>query len=473
MKDNLITFNGLFIIMTKRLTITLFLSVVIMAISAQGTHNNRVMKAFTDSLREHRASYFAYSRLWDDLDAPAPRREKLNADFYKLYVPPTYYYAPVKQAFSFEWEPGKPLNMNACDSIYRIKKDSTTIYEVPDLRTNMYADRWMNEVLMNFYLNHPELVVGNEIYFADAILLDDVQVVNKPRKEKMKTYMQVDNPVEKANSEKDLRVLKPNFWKKTAAASAQFSQYGISDNWYQGGESTNSLLSELKLTANYDDRQRVQFENSLEIKIGFITAPSDTVHKWKTNADLFRLNSKLGIRAVKNLYYSLEAKFVTQFFSNYKTNTNDLISSFLSPAQLDLSLGLDYKLEKPKYKLSLMGAPFSYTFVYIKNDKIVNPSSFNVEPGHTSANLFGSKITAKLDWKISTNISYSTKFEYFTTYNKVIADWENTFEFKLNRYLSTKLFLHGRYDDGITLTEENDTYFQLKEMLTFGLSYTW
>ena len=311
------------------------------------------------------------------------------------------------------------------------------------------------------------------MYFADAILLDDVQVVNAPRQEKMKNYMQVSNPVEKANVENEFRVLKPNFWKKTAAASMQFSQYSISDNWYQGGESTNALLSELKLTANYDDRQKVQFENSLEIKIGFITAPSDTVHSYKTNADLLRLNSKLGVRAIKNLYYTIAAEFKTQFFPNYKTNTNDMISNFLSPAQLDLSVGMDYKLDKPKYKLSLMGAPFSYTFVYISNDDIVNPSSFNVEPGHTSANLFGSKITANLDWKIAKNISYLTKLEYFTTYDKVIASWENTFNFQLNRYLSTKLFIHARYDDGVTLTEENDTYFQLKEMLTFGLSYTW
>jgi hypothetical protein len=253
----------------------------------------------------------------------------------------------------------------------------------------------------------------------------------------------------------------------------QFSQYGISDNWYQGGESTNALLAETKLVANYDDRQKVQFENSLELKIGFITAPSDTVHTWKTNADLLRLYSKLGIQAVKNLFYTIDAKLSTQFFPNYKTNTNDLVSAFLSPVQFETSIGMDFKLDKSKYKLSLMGAPFSYTFVYIKNDDIVNPSSFNVEPGHTSANLFGSKITANLDWKIAKDISYVTKLEYFTTYDKVIANWENTFNFQLNRYLSTKLFIHLRYDDGVTLTEENKSYFQLKEMLTFGLTYTW
>ena len=431
------------------------------------------MKEFVDSLRELSASYFAYHRLWEDMDAPAPRGVKLKSDYYKLFVPPTYYFSPVEQAFAFDWEPGDRLGMNACDSIYAVKKDVSLVYELPNMEKTASVDRWVNKILLDFYLQHPEQVMGNEMYFADAILLDDVQVINTSRQEKVKNYMQVSNPVEKANAENEFRVLKPNFWKKTAAASMQFSQYSISDNWYQGGESTNSLLSELKLTANYDDRQRVQFENSLEIKIGFITAPSDTVHKWKTNADLFRLNSKLGVRAIKNLYYTLTGEFKTQFFSNYKTNTNDLISSFLSPAQLKFSLGMDYKLEKSKYKLSLMGAPLSYTFIYISNDKIVNPSSFNVDPGHTSANMFGSEITANLTWQIANNISWVSKFEYFTTYEKVIANWENTFEFKLNRYLSTKFFLHSRFDDGVTLSEDNDTYFQFKEMLTFGLSYTW
>ncbi len=431
------------------------------------------MKNFTDSLRELSVSYFAYHRMWDDLDAPGPPKSmKLKSDYYKLFVPPTYYFAPLEQALAIEWEPSNHLGMTACDSLAQAKGIQNLVYEIPDMQKIAAVDRWVNKILLGYYLEHPNQVIGNEMYFADAILLDDVQVINAPRQEKMKNYMQVVNPVEKASADA-FKVLKPNFWKKSAAASVQFSQYGISDNWYQGGESTNALLAETKLVANYDDRQKVQFENSLELKIGFITAPSDTVHTWKTNADLLRLYSKLGIQAVKNLFYTIDAKLSTQFFPNYKTNTNDLVSAFLSPVQFETSIGMDFKLDKSKYKLSLMGAPFSYTFVYIKNDDIVNPSSFNVEPGHTSANLFGSKITANLDWKIAKDISYVTKLEYFTTYDKVIANWENTFNFQLNRYLSTKLFIHLRYDDGVTLTEENKSYFQLKEMLTFGLSYTW
>ena len=459
--------------MKRRLVISMFFSMVCVAMFAQSSHNSRVMKNFTDSLRELSASYFAYHRMWDDLDAPGPRGVKLHSDYYKLFVPPTFYIAPVEQALTIDWEPSDRWGMTASDSIYQVKEEPSLIYELPNMERSAAVDRWVNKILLRYYLEHPDRVIGNEMYFADAILLDDVQVVNVPRQEKMKNYMQVVNPVEKASAENAFKVLKPNFWKKSASASLHFTQHGISDNWYQGGESTNAFLADLKLTANYDNKQGIEFDNSLEMKLGFITAPSDTVHKWKTNADMLRLNSKLGVRAIKNLYYTLDAQFKTQFFSNYKTNTNDLISSFLSPAQLDLSLGMDYKLNKPKYNLSLMGAPFSYTFVYISNDDIINPSSFNVEPGHTSANLFGSKVTGNLTWKITKDISWISKLEYFTTYDKVIASWENTFNFQLNRYLLTQFFLHSRYDDGVTLTEENDTDFQFKEMLTFGLTYTW
>jgi hypothetical protein len=150
-----------------------------------------------------------------------------------------------------------------------------------------------------------------------------------------------------------------------------------------------------------------------------------------------------------------------------------MISNFLSPAQLDITLGMDFKQNKKNYSLSLLGSPLAYTFMYISNDKITDPGAFNVDPGHKTANLFGSKFTGNLTWTIIPSIVWESKLEYFTTYDTVIASWENTFNFVLNRYLSTKLFVHARYDDGVTLTEDNKSYFQLQELLSFGLNYTW
>ena len=458
--------------MKKKLFISICLLMSFLLVQAQTTSSTKktVLEAFTDTLQEMSASYFAYHRMWDDLDIPAPR-VKLKADYHKLIVPPTYYFAPVQQAFELDWEPSDKMGMDAVDSLNMVIKSAEPQYELPKLTNSVGADRWVNEILLNVYLNYPNIVKGNEASFADMKVLSDAHTIVTPRKENIVSYVMPGN--EKTNAEAELVIVKPNFWKYTAAASMQFSQHGISDNWYQGGESTNALNSELRMTANYNDKlKKVQFENSLEIKLGFITAPSDTVHNYKTNADLFRINSKLGIRAIKNLYYTLSGEFQTQFFSNYKTNTNDLISTFFSPANLKLSLGLDYKQNKNKYNLSILGNPLSWRYVYLANDKIVNPSQFNVEAGKRRASLFGSEITANVTWNIRDNLTYRTKFDYFTTYEKVIMNWENTFEFKFNRYLSTKVFLHGRFDDGVTLTDDNRTYFQFKEMLTFGLSYT-
>ena len=457
--------------MMKKLIISICLLMGVSLVQAQTTDPSKrtVLEAFTDTLQELSASYFAYHRMWDDLDIPTPR-VKLKVDYHKLIVPPTYYYAPIQQALELDWEPSNKLGMDAVDSLNAVKKSAEQQYELPKLTKSVEVDRWVNGILLNVYLKYPNIVKGNEASFADMKVLSDAHTIVTPRKEDIVSFVVPEK--EKTNAETELVILKPNFWKYTAAASMQFSQHGISDNWYQGGESTNALNSEFRMTANYNDKQKVQFENSLEIKLGFITAPSDTVHNYKTNADLFRINSKLGIRAIKNLYYTLSGEFQTQFFSNYKTNTNDLISTFFSPANLKLSLGLDYKQNKNKYNLSILGNPFSWRYVYLANDKIVNPSQFNVEAGKRRASLFGSEITANVTWKIRDNLTYRTKFDYFTTYEKVIMNWENTFEFKFNRYLSTKVFLHGRFDDGVTLTETNRTYFQFKEMLTFGLSYT-
>ena len=437
------------------------------------TRNERIIRAYADSLKNLTKAFYNYMHEWEDMESSEVRKIRLNSEYYKYFVPPTFYMSTLEQAYGLVWEPGCKLCMNSCDSVSISRPKKDTHFKLPDMERRKKVDRWVNRTLLRYYMEHPDRVTGNELYYADAKALDDIQKGSLHRNEKMKEYMVVGNPLESTSREVNMLVMKPNFWKYAGSGKIQFTQHGVSDNWYTGGENTNALYSELILNANYDNKQGIEFENKLEMKLGFITAPSDTLHNFKTNSDMIRLSSKFGVRAIKNVYYTVETEIKTQFLPNYKTNSNDMVSNFLSPLQLKVKLGLDYKFSRKNLSLSVFGAPLTYKHVYLKNDRIVNPSSFEVESGRSTANLYGSELTGKLNWKLSKNITWNSKLDYFTTYEKVVISWENTFDFKVSRYLSTTLFIHPRFDDGVKLTDDNRSYFQFEEMLTFGLSYSW
>lgn len=421
-----------------------------------------VYYAYMDSLEQTRNSYFGSSNL-PGMNLAPEKYIELSPLYYKLFIPLTYYYAPIRQAFRSHWRPQqlKPISYPV-DTLFPV--DYASFDKIKR------ADRKVNRVLLDAYLVFPGKVAATEERISKRRTFKKEVVKDLPPKVNVVELFQPelqDTRVKKA----DYHIHKPNFWVTKGNGSLQFTQNYISENWHKGGESTNSLLSQLQLEANYDDKQRLELDNKLEVKLGFVTAPSDTVHNYKPNQDLIRLTSKLGVKAIEKWYYTLSAEFNTQFFSNYKTNTNDKQSAFLSPANLIVSLGMDYKQNKKKYNLSVFLSPLTYSFRYVGSDE-VNPTAFGLKEGEKTLNVFGSQLQSNLKWTIISSIVWESRFSYFTNYEKVEAEWENTINFVLNRYLSTKLFVHARYDDGVKRKNDN-SYFQLKELLSFGINYTW
>ena len=383
--------------------------------------NTKVINRFMDFLAQYRKERQVMSDRWNDIFIPhAPSWIRSNPDYYKLSMPATYYSAAIEQAMSIEdWEPKNPYIAKnpVCDSVF----------QVPHLTHTEDVDRAINKQLLSFYVQYPNLVRKNE---------------------------------------NDLAGLEPNGY-------MQFSQNYISDNWYKGGESTVSLLSGMTWQFNYDDKQKIQFENKIEWKLGFITAPSDTVHQYKTSEDMLRLSTKLGYKAFHNWYYTLSGEFKTQFFSKYDTNSDNLVSGLLSPAELNIGLGMDYKYVKDGVcNLSVLINPFNYSRYSVASDR-VDPTKFNIEAGHKVENQWGSRLETTLKWNIITNLLWESRLSYTTNYEKVLAEWENTFTFAFNKYFSTKLFVHARFDDSVTLEPDDHSYFQLQELLSLGFNYSW
>ncbi|MBQ7634523.1 MAG: DUF3078 domain-containing protein [Bacteroidaceae bacterium] len=275
-------------------------------------------------------------------------------------------------------------------------------------------------------------------------------------------------PVNLVSPDFGLQVHRPNFWTFKADLSLQFMQNYISENWYKGGESNNSFLANAVLEANYDNKRKITFSNKLEMKLGFYSSKSDSVHRYKTNNDLLRLTNKLGLQATKHWYYTVMLQSWTQFYHGYKANNPKLISDFLSPFECVLSFGMDYKLSVKNFKLEATLSPFAARYKYVRHWDLA--TSFGIDEGHHTNLDYGSTITATATWTPLKNVTWKSRLYWFTDYDKTTVEWENTISFKINDYLNTQLFLYPRFDDGVARKDDH-SYFQFKEYLSLGFNF--
>lgn len=267
---------------------------------------------------------------------------------------------------------------------------------------------------------------------------------------------------------------KPEPWQTRMQSSLQFSQNYISDNWYQGGVSNLNILNRQYLKVAYNDLKKLQFNCEVEWKTGVNSTPDDSLHKVRVNDDLFRIDSSVGLKAAERWYYTFAFFFKTQFFNSYKANSRERLTAFFSPGELNLGLGMNYelKIDKRKFVTSVMLAPLSYNLKFVADTVAVDPSSYELDPGKRYAQEIGSSFTGKVTWQIVKQVSWNMRLYYYTNYNRVQVEWENTFDFTVTRFLSTRIFCHLRYDDS-QVPVSGHSYFQFRELLSFGLNYRW
>ncbi len=263
-------------------------------------------------------------------------------------------------------------------------------------------------------------------------------------------------------------------WLHTFNGSIHFSQAYLSENWYQGGNNNLNVLGHFiwDVNLNQNKYKNLLFNNTVQYKIGLQSAPQDSLRGYSISEDLLQVNSKFGYKAFKHWYYSTTLLFKTQLLNNYSPNTNNLRASFLTPGELNIGLGMTYNAKSKNgyanFDLSL--SPLSYNLKICRENTRIDPTSMGIDAGKTTKNKFGSSLEARFQWKITPQISWNTRLYAFTDYDKVQGDWEHTFNFSINKYLSTQFYAHLRFDNGAA---KNDSwkYWQFKEILSFGLTY--
>lgn len=368
-------------------------------------------------------------------NAPANKKADAAADEPRIFMPLTFYHDVVGRAFNV----GDTLSL---------------------------TDR----LLLRTYIMHPDLVESSQT---------EIENAGAPVYEPEKPLHRREDLVEKSRTEyvepktSPLTVVlrRPNFWNYRGDYSLQFMQNYVSGNWYKGGESNYSALTSVTMEANYNNKQKVRWDNKLEMRFGLQSSRSDTLHRFKTTEDLFRVTSKLGLQASKRWYYTLQVLAYSQFTHGYKSNKPTLYSDFLAPLNMNISVGMDYNVDWLGHKLkgSVHLAPFAYNMKYTR--KLELSERLGMEKNHHFLNDFGSEFTVDLTWQLMDMLKWKTRLYGYTSYERTEMEWENTLTFRFNKWISAQLFMYPRFDDGVN-RDDHHGYWQFKEYASIGFQYS-
>lgn len=372
----------------------------------------------------------------------AEPKDTIDGRYFRLFAPMTFYHNIANKSLSIE----------------------------PNQTSDDPVAEAVDAALMHIYLNRPDLVNTTETDLQETgNVRDDV---DQPIKNQVKLVEKVESPVIDMPDDVPTEILiqKPKFWTKKGDGYLQFMQNFVSDNWYKGGESNYSMVGALTLEANYDNRNKWKWDNKLEMKLGFMHTRTDSVHKFKSNEDLIRLTSKVGLEAAKNWYYTLQLLAYTQFTRGLKANDLNIYSDFMSPFNLNLGVGMDYKVASKNKRLTgtVNLSPLAVNYRYV--DRLDLSTSYGLDEGKHSLVDFGSQVTADVTWKINDVVSWKSRLYAFTSYKRAEVEWENTFTLRVSKYISANLFLFPRFDDS-GKKDDDLGYLQFKEYSSIGFTY--
>lgn len=385
-----------------------------------------------------------------------------NPMYFKLFMPIVLYSSTVSAAIS-------PDNSTESGTY-----DLLPLMPLTDSTENTLA-KMIDETLVQVYLEHPELVEMTENELMDVAEIVPISQDNVLGIGDLNLNKNRFKPAQ--DKSPDMYYYSPRYWKVFGSFQGKYTQSHYSDNWYKGGESNHSVLGQLNIEANYA-KDTKNLDNKLELKLGYYTTEINEKKTFRTNDDLIRLTSKAGLKAWKNWDYSAQIQAYTQFMPVFDTKvTTKLKSKFFAPAYGNIAVGMDYK---PKFKnknitLSLQLSPLSYNCRYVSVDSIA--TNYGIDKGKNFKSTIGSRLECNLKWKFLNDFTWTSKSQYYTSYESAEINFENTLDYQLSKYFTLQFFCHWRFDDSVKRKKDRDGnlmgYDQFKEFLTLNFRYAW
>ncbi len=442
------------------------LIILLCAVIATGSYARRVHPShqmpaqetdslYTDSIQQ--AYLQALDALVSQRNKTSKKQAKPNPYMFRLIGPATLWNSALTQSMGIDLEEDE---------------EEGALPELGDTRDSQLAfSEAINDHLQQSYILNPELFATTQ---------EEVMSTSRLRSDLKQTVKNEEKLATKAEEEKievqiepiELKAQKPNFWKTKGNGGLQFTQNYFSDNWYQGGEKSYSMLSLLTVDANYDNKRRIQWDNKFEAQLGFQTSES-TKPKFRSTSNLLRLTSKLGVKAIGKWNYAAQLQLQSQPYMSYDGSGENVTADFLAPLYVRASIGMDYKFNWKNFSGSLYLAPFSWNLTYVNRDGLID--RYGIHEGHHSKHDWGPNVNLNFTYRIMQNITWTSRAYWFSNFDLTRIEWENTFDFKVNRYVSAKLFLYPRFEDSATKfrsgADHDGTYWMFKEFLSLGLNY--
>lgn len=290
------------------------------------------------------------------------------------------------------------------------------------------------------------------------------------------TGMAQDKTVQNLQSEssraikKDAADTAQKVWKKGGLFSLNASQASLS-NWSAGGDDFSMALTAYANLFAFYKHGKHSWDNTLDMNFGYVNTTSLGARKNDDRVDYlskygYELNSKLNLAGLFN--------FRTQMLRGYTYDgaNKTFASTFLAPAYVTLSLGLDYH---PVKNLSIFVSPVTARWVIVKDDSLSARGLYGVDTGKHSINEMGAYATINYSAKINSTVTYKGRLDLFSNYKhnpqNVDLYMTNLFTVKLSRVLSATWSLDLIYDDDTKLfgPDKNSAGLQMKSVIGAGL----
>ncbi|MCX6331589.1 MAG: DUF3078 domain-containing protein [Bacteroidetes bacterium] len=264
-------------------------------------------------------------------------------------------------------------------------------------------------------------------------------------------------------------------WKQGGLYNFNLSQSSLS-NWAAGGDNFNMSLNTYFNYYFFFKKAHQNLDNNIDVNLGFIQSTSLGGRK---NDDRLDFLSKYGYQIDTSGMWFISGLFNlrSQFFDGFSfSGTNStLTSSFLAPAYIILSAGLDFK---PTPHFSIFFSPLTSRTTLLLNNTLSNLGKYGVPVGDKISKEVGTFITVNYNNTIATNINYKGRADFFSNYNQkpenINLYMTNMFSFKINKYFSASYNLDLIYDDKIKIFGPLKTSpgLQVKSVIGIGFQKT-